>query len=150
MQCFAVVVVVGGAVVVVVGGGGGAVVGGGAGALVVAVGVGVVVPGRYTWVTAVGTVWLRCGCVVGVLGVDVDVVVDGTAVGSTVAASVFGPLAAIGATSCTLCCGNLGWPLPGESRTSTANRAPTTPRPASIPVRWDRDRGGRTGAANSS
>ena len=96
MQCFAVVVVVGGAVVVVVGGGGGAVDGAGAGALVVGVGGGVVVPGRYTSVTAVGTVWLRCGWVVGVLGADVDVVVDGTAVGSTVAAAVFGPLAAIG------------------------------------------------------
>jgi hypothetical protein len=108
MQCLAVVVVVGGEVVVVVGAGA-AVVGGGAGALVVAVCVcGGVVPGRYTTVADVGTVTLWCGCVVGVLGAVVDEAVVGIVVVGAVAAAVFGPLAAIGLTSCTLCTGSRG------------------------------------------
>jgi hypothetical protein len=145
----AVVVVVGGeVVVVVVGVGGGAAVGGGAGALVVGVGAGVVVLGTYTKVKVVGGVALWCGCVV--LGAVVDDVVEGRAAGSTVAAAVLGPLAAIGLNSCTLCTGSRGLPLPGESITSTASRAPTTPRPASIPVRWFREGEGRSGSANSS
>jgi hypothetical protein len=43
-----------------------------------------------------------------VLGAVVDDVVEGRAAGSTVAAAVFGPLAAIGLTSCTLCTGSRG------------------------------------------
>jgi hypothetical protein len=78
-----------------------------------------------------------------------DVVVDAAVVG-VVAAAVLGPLAEIGLTSCTLCAGSRGLEPPGANTTSTTSRAPTTPRPANMPVRWDRDFDARFGWANSS
>jgi hypothetical protein len=75
-------------------------------AVVVVGGVGVVVLGTYTGVTVVDGVSLRCGCVV--LGAVVDDVLGDRAAGSTVAAAVFGALAAVGPSSCTLCTGSRG------------------------------------------
>src|SRR5580700_6381299 len=88
--------------------------------------------------------------VVVVLAAGADDVVVGAAVVGVVAAAVLGPLAEIGLTSCTLWAGSRGFDPPGANTTSTTSRAPTTPRPASMPARCDRNFGARLGWANSS